>query len=30
MKEFTLGSVIGLGVCIVIELMVSGRAILRQ
>lgn len=29
MKEFTLGSVIGLGVCIVIELMVSRRAILR-
>lgn len=29
MKEFTLGSVVGLGVCIVIELMVSGRAILR-
>lgn len=29
MKEFTLGSVIGLGVCIVIELIVSDRAILR-
>lgn len=27
MKEFTLGSVIGLGVCIVIELMVSNKSI---
>lgn len=29
MKEFTLGSVIGLGVCIVMELIVSNRIISR-
>ncbi len=28
MKEFTLGSVIGLGVCIVIELMISSKSML--
>lgn len=28
MKEFTLGSVIGLGVCIVIELMISNKSML--
>lgn len=28
MKEFTIGSVIGLGVCIVIELMISNKSML--
>lgn len=28
MKEFTLGSVIGLGVCIVMELIISNKSIL--
>lgn len=28
MKEFTLGSVIGLGVCIVIELVISSKYML--
>ena len=26
MKEFTLGSIIGLGVCIVIELVISSKS----
>lgn len=28
MKEFTLGSVVGLGVCIVIELVISSKSML--
>lgn len=27
MKEFTIGSVIGLGICIAIELMISNKSI---